>query len=357
MSLTTTAHSARNIIKYGGVGLVLLLISWSILTSAIALYIKLHPPKYPPNCKYGVLPQIVFPEKKFDKKSFTFEFATDTPPKFNDQIKVFAVQSPIVTLVALDEAKKIAKEMKFLDEPTETSPASGIYVFQNNSFNTTLTMNILDGSFKYSYPYLNDQLLLNPVKVPTKEDAIAEAKSFLSGAKELADDLANGIQQVTYWKIDYDGLKSVPSQSQANAVRVDFYRQNTPDEMKIMTADVKSASVSVLISGSDVESKKVIEVNYKYSPIDRDLYATYPLLTSQQAIDALKQGNYWPATDVSANSVIIRKMYLAYFEPVTLTNYLEPVYVFEGGDSSGFIAYVPAVPEVKISNDGKCSVK
>ena len=38
---------------------------------------------------------------------------------------------------------------------------------------------------------------------------------------------------------------------------------------------------------------------------------------------------------------MIRKVSLAYFEPVTPAQFLQPVYVFEG--DRGFAAYVPAI--------------
>ena len=37
----------------------------------------------------------------------------------------------------------------------------------------------------------------------------------------------------------------------------------------------------------------------------------------------------------------IRRVYLAYFDPDIVTEYYQPIYVFEG--DNGFIAYLPAV--------------
>jgi hypothetical protein len=110
-----------------------------------------------------------------------------------------------------------------------------------------------------------------------------------------------------------------------------------------MSADVNSAPVSVLVSGSSVDQKKIVEVNYTYANVDTELYSTYPIKTTEQAWNDLKSGNYWPASDVSGNDVAIKNIYLAYFEPVSLTNYLEPIYVFEGDQN--FVAYVPAVTD------------
>jgi len=242
--------------------------------------------------------------------------------------------------LALDEAKKIAKELRFNGEPVEKS--YGIYEFKDDSFNLTLTMNVIDGSFIVRYPYLNDQMLLNTEKVPDKTEAITAAKAYLDNANKLTPDLADGQQKVTFWKIEYDGLKSVPSQSEANVARVDFFRKNLAD-LKFVTANLNEAPVSILVSGSTVDNKKVVEVNYKYMPIDEQSFSTYPIKTNNEAMADLKSGNYWPASDSGGDDVTIRKMYLAYFEPVSLTNFLEPVYVFEGDNN--FVAYVQAITD------------
>ena len=118
--------------------------------------------------------------------------------------------------------------------------------------------------------------------------------------------------------------------------------------MKLVSANFGQASVSVLVSGSRTEAKRIIEVNFKDVNIDRESYSTYPIKTSEEAINSLKTGNYWTAKDVSNKNVVIRKMYLAYFEPTTLTNYLQPIFVFEG--DNGFVAYVPAINSSYISN-------
>jgi hypothetical protein len=101
--------------------------------------------------------------------------------------------------------------------------------------------------------------------------------------------------------------------------------------------------VSVLVSGSQLEGKRIVEVNYKYANIDREMYSTYPIKTTEEAWNELKAGNYWPASDVNGIDVAINNVYLAYFEPVSLTNYLQPIYVFEGNQD--FVAYVPAITD------------
>lgn len=340
-TLTHTAYVSRTIIKYGGTGVVVFTLFYIGITWAVKAWIAAHPPYTPPNVRYGVLSKIKFPEKKFEKKNFTLELPNDTVPTFKDQSRVYFIARPDTEFLALEQDKKTAKGLGFINEPTQL--AYGIYEFNNNDLNLKLTMNVLDGSFRLKYPYENDQLLLNPKKVPTKEQAVIDAKAYLQRVEKFPQDLIDGTNKVSYWKIEYNGLKAVTSQSEANVARVDFFRKNLEGDFKIVNADVNNATASVIVSGSDVQGKQVIEVNYHYSPIDRESFGTYPIKTAEAAIADLKAGNYWPALDTVGKDNIIRKMYLAYFEPVDLTNYMQPVFVFEGDNN--FVAYVSAVTD------------
>lgn len=342
MSLTYTAFVWRKIIKYGGVGILGFTFAYIFIGMAIAAYLRAHPPYVPPDVKFGLLPKTVFPEKKFEKKNFTAELPNDKFPVYKDQAKVFVITRPDNTFLALDQDTITAKDFGFVSKPTEVK--YGVYEFKNDSLNQTLTMNVLDGSFMLRYPYENDQLLLNPEKMPTRDEAITIAKGYLAGANKFPLDIAEGGERkVSYWKIGFEGLKSVSSLSEANIIKVDFFRKSITDDLKILSSDINGASVSVLVTGSQMEGKKIVEVSYKYANIDRELFSTYPIKTPEQAWNDLKIGNYWPASDVETNNVTIRKMYLAYFEPVSLTNYLQPIYVFEGDGK--FAAYVPAVTD------------
>jgi hypothetical protein len=340
MSLTYTAYMARRLIKYGGISIVGFTLIWFVTSAGISAYKAAHPVYVAPEVKYGVLPKVVFSNKTFVKKNFTEQMANDTLPSFADQAKVYVITRSDSTFLALEEDTKTALALGFKQDPTDKG--NGVYEFKNTTLNQTLTMNVLENSFQMEYPYQSDQTLLNPTAMPTKEEAINTAKNYLSSAGKLTDDLKNGETKVSYWKISYDGLAAVSSLSEANAIKVDLFRQNL-DNLKILSSDVNSASVSVLVTGSQVEGKKIVEVTYKYAQIDRELYSTYPIKTATEAWNDLKMGNYWPASDVSGGDMAIKNMYLAYFEPVSLTNYMQPVYVFEGNNN--FVAYVPAVTD------------
>lgn len=341
MSLTYTAHVSRKIIKYGSIGLIAVALFWTLGKGAFKIYRTIYPPYTPPTVKYGNLAKIIFPSKEKVNKSFSFEFPNDEIPEFKDQSRVYIIYRPNNSFLALEKDKETAKKFGFDKEPTEIR--SGIYEFKNE-LNRSLRINVLDGSFKMSYPYLEDQMLNDPTRMPNKSEAIKNASQALNNGDKLTEDLENGIKEVTFLKIENNGLKTVGSQAEANVARIYFYREEL-DDVKIISKDVGQASVSVLVSGSEVLEKKILEINYKDLSIDRESFSTYPIKTVDEAIDDLKSGNYWPASDIVNDKVIIRRVYLAYFEPVTLTNYLQPIFVFEGDNN--FTAYIPAISSEK----------
>lgn len=345
-SLTNVAFYSRNIIKYGSIGLISFIILQAGGSAAITAYKKAHPPYVAPTVKYGKLPKIVFPEKTYSTKNFSFEFANDAAPTFGDRSNVYVIYRPVSTLLALEEDTKTANKLGFSSQPTETK--TGVYQWSNTITNQTLTISTLNGNFTMAYPYLTDQLLQSSPAFSDKQQAIEEAKNYLSNVDKLDSDLANGEQKASYWKINYNGLTSVSALSEANIIRVDFFREKLGDSLPVVTADPDKASVSVLVSSSTVDTKKIVEVDYNYVSIDRQSFSTYPIKTAAIAMADLKSGNYWPAKDITSSDVIIRKMYLAYFEPTSSTNYLEPIYVFEGDNN--FVAYEPAVTDAMVSS-------
>lgn len=346
MSLTRTAYYSRKLIKYGGGGVLALGFGLMLISSAYKAYRVIHPVYVPPTTRYGRLPKIVFPEKTFTKKTFTLQLANEVFPKFKDQAKVYVIYQPIKDFLALEYYSKVASDLGFKTSGRETS--LGVYEFRDNN-NRVLTINVLDGSFRLSYPYQNDQVLLKPEKVPNSQEAVSVAKSFLQSGNRLGKDLEEGEQKVSFWRIENGGLKSVPAQSEANAVRVDFYRTDLEKDIKIVQSEVNRAAVSVLVSGATVSGKQIIEVDYKYANIDRESFETYPIKKVEVAWEELQAGKYWPAFDIVKDSVIIREVSLGYFEPVVAVNFLEPVYVFKG--EGGFTAYVPAITDQWLLNN------
>ena len=339
-SLTSTAYAARNLIKYGGSGLVALALLWSIGITVAKSYKVAHPKYIPPTVRYGALPKIVFPDKEYSKKNFSFEFTNDEIPTFSDQARVYIIYRSTTKILALEEAKKVAEQFGFRSEPIEIN--EGIYQFRNTEQSTALTMNVLEGNFRLQYPYTEDKTIIDSVGIQSKDGAIDTAINFLESGNKYSDDLKDGEKRTSFWKVDGGTLKSVTAQSEANVVKVDFYRKKLEDKWEITSPQANESSVTLLIAKS-----RVVEANFKYANIDRESYSTYPIKTVSEAMEDLRNGNYWPSADVSSDGAVIREVKLAYFEPVTLTQYVQPIYIFKGDNN--FIAFVAAVADKYIA--------
>ena len=80
-----------------------------------------------------------------------------------------------------------------------------------------------------------------------------------------------------------------------------------------------------------------------YFPVDKAKFATYPLKSSSQAFEELKNSQAYIAS-IGQNLgglVSIRKVYLAYYDAGFPVDFYQPIIVFEG--DKNFMAYVPAV--------------
>lgn len=339
MSLTYTAYASRQLIKYGGSGLIAFVLLWTIGSISINAYRLAHPKYIAPTVRYGKLPKIVFPENNFEKKTFTFEFTNDKVPTFSDQAKVYIIYRSTTKIIALEQGKEVARQFGFEDEPIEIN--EGVYEFKDKKTNKTLVMNVLGGDFKFKYPYLEDTSILEAKNVPDKAKAIEMAGTFLESGQKYTDDLKNGEQKISYWKISNGTLKSVLAQSEASLVRVDFYRKKLDDKFEITSSQLGEAPVSVLVSGSEIKDKEIVEANFKYANIDRESFSTYPIKTIEQATTALNSGNYWSPSDIPEKNVVIRDVGLIYYEPVVLTQYVQPLFIFKGDNN--FVAFVSAI--------------
>ena len=140
--------------------------------------------------------------------------------------------------------------------------------------------------------------------------------------------------------------------SEAEFVRVDFYRK--PHELidakkKVIasydfyTSDPNRGLISVLLSGSEEERKRVIEIGYRYIEIDYTSKSEYPLKTAELALEELKNGQGVVMGFAGSGAGVIRRVNLGYFDSGASQRYAMPMFVFTGDD--GLMAYVSAVAE------------
>lgn len=341
-SLTQIAVTARRVIRYTIYLIIFIIVGKFLFDAGVMVYKKVFPAPPPtPTVKYGKLTKIPFPENNVTAK-LTYSLETPEgglPTNIPTQAKVYFMPKISPTLLSLDTAKATANLLGFASAPQQISDT--IYLFSNPSVPTALQMNIVTGTFSISYNLAADKSPLNN-KPPIGEVAASMFRSILSSANILPADLT-GQTTSTYLKLSNGQLTTALSLSESDVVKVNLFRKSY-DNLPSVTGIPDQANVWAMISGSGSRDQEIIAAEYHYYPVDETQYSTYPIKTPAQAFSELQAGQAFIAAlglNKDGDSLKIRRVYLAYFDPGNVTEFYQPIYVFEG--DNGFSAYVPAV--------------
>ena len=341
-TLTETAYFVKRFIA-GFVFFILLIIFGKISLNYYKAYkIKHTPPTPPPyTVAFGKLPKIRLPSDKRRISKYTIGTLDGKIPSFSPIGTIYFIPPrPGFTFFTKERAYAFAKKFGFTGEPKVIS--SEEYQWTDPDLpGRTFTLNIFTNNFLLEYNFATDSAILEK-KPPKKEEAESFAKGFLLGRNIIPEDLEKGEIRSEY--LFFDGRSFQPRQipSEANLIRVDFFRQDI-NKIPVVTEKYKKGLVSFLISGAKEKKKKVVRLEYTFWPVDLENSATYPLKSGEEAFEELKAGGGVVVSGEEQNEAIIRNVYLAYLETKEYQNFLQPVFVFEGDRE--FVAYVPAVKE------------
>ncbi len=339
-SLTSVAITTRKVVRFSIYFIIFLIVGRIVLGLLIGVVQKLFPAPPPiPTVVFGKLPKLPFPEKKdLPTLSYTIETPEGALPTFANQAKVYFMPQFRPDLLALDSAKQKASALGFPNTANQLS--SSLYQFNGSNNLSTLEMNIINQTFSLGYNLNSDPTPLN-FKPPTPDIAGSVAKSFLTRANLLSDDLSGSVTQ-EYLKVQNKQLVSAISLSEANFIKINLFRKDY-DKLPAVTSNPSQANVWFIISGAQDQDKQIVGAQYYYYPVDETQFATYPIKLSTDAFKDLQNGKGYIANLGQNNSgkIIIRRVYLAYYDAGLATSFYQPVVVFEG--DNGFVAYVVAV--------------
>lgn len=342
-TLTETAYYTRRTINWmilAVIAYIILRLSWSIF---VAVWLSLFPPKPPPpNFRFGRLPAVTFPEAS-PSAQFTYRLETieGIVPGASQSATVYFMPKPAANLLALTKTQEFAKRLGLNPKPIEETKS--LYRFEDDTTQLRrLRYDIVSNNFILRYGFEQDTGLFSERATPGVDSAVAEAKSMLQTFTLYGNDLVKGMSNVSFLKLVGDTLVKTTSLSQADAVRVDFFRQNVLG-IRLFTPYPDEGQVVFIFSGSKNNKKKVLQFAYTLWPIDYETSGTYAIKPSASAWEELKLGRGYIARypTNAATTVVIRQVYLGYYDSFDPQMYLQPVFVFEG--DFGFLAYVPAV--------------
>lgn len=342
-TLTETAYRTRKSFKYVFFAVISLLLIKFIISQAGSLWQTTHPPAPPqPTHSFGKLPPINFPAVRNLQGPITYtqEFIGEVLPESSPSAKVFFTPQSRPSFLSPDRAKEFARILDFKAEPAALSATQ----YQWTDFDSpsrTLQKDIVNGNFLLSYDYNKDRSVFTERNLPSGKTAISEARALLEKYGVMSSDLSEDNAIVSFWQYSGTDLTPAISISEADAVRVDFFR--SPIEgLPMVTATFKEAPVYFIFSGSSGK-KRVLALYYIFRPTEREIFSTYSLKTTIDAWADLTAGKGYIANwgGIAGPNVAIRKVSLAYYDSQVYEPYLQPVFVFEGDE--GFRAYVTAV--------------
>lgn len=342
-TLTQVAITARKIIRYSIFFIIFLIVGRVVLSLGIGIFNKVFPAPPPaPTVIFGVLNKIPFPtNENLPKLEFTLQTPTGDLPKLVTQSKVYLMPKSEANLSSLENAKKKAYALGFTTDPVATSQT--IYKFTNPTVPSTLQINIVSGVLSVSYDFTKDPSPLS-TRAPNPEVAVSNVQGFLSSAGLLPEDINEGRVTHDFLKVQNQQLVPAISLSESSLIRINLFRSDY-DKIPSLTPHTTQGNIWFLASGSTTRGQQVVAGEYRYFPIDQTQVSTYPLKTAKEAYDNLVNGKGYIA-DLGLNTngkIIIRKIYLANYDPDTQTDFFQPIVVFEG--DNGFVAYVPAVTD------------
>lgn len=360
-TLTETAYKARQIIKFGGVGFVVVLVLWFTGGALIAWYKATYPAAPPPpTMDFGKLAKIEFPKERA-RPSLELELPTGKIPSFPDRMMVFFAPTKRSGFLDPQRAIETASALGFIFKPEQPSETRYVWSKQDD-FKSTLDMDIISGHFKLVRAWQNKPGILTVNNFISDKQIGQEANSYLARANLFPEDVTDN-QKVAYVKSDGGKLISALSLSDAEFAQIDFFRndlkeyekkEDGSDDLQKIKArygfyrpDADKGLIRMILSGSNNINEKVVNLEYAYTKIEYGTKGTYPIKTGTQAWEELKNsGGY--VTDKSPKTGItkIRRILLGYYDTEANHKYAMPIYVFLGDQN--FVAYVSAVTDTVV---------
>jgi hypothetical protein len=346
MNLTEISIAFRKLLIIGAISFIVFIMLRFLVGLAIT-YVKSkqYTPPPLPNVRFNVLPRPQFTGMNSTSGyKFALQNIEGKPPETTDSGKVYSMPKKLPTLLSADRAKSFASRIGFTKEPDQVQSIYYHYTDPTNPLRT-LQLDIVNMNFTLTYDYeKNPALVFNPNRSISKDQVIDAVKSYISMNGLMDGTIADGKivgTLLTYQKESKDFTKAI-SISAADAVRIDFFRTDL-DNMKMLPPGFDTSFNYALFSPTGDQLTNMLQLSYTYWPIAFDDFATYPFKSSIQAWQDLVDGYGFIVRlgNNTPDNIIIRNIYIAYYDTPQPQPYLQPIFVFEGDND--FVAYVQAI--------------
>jgi hypothetical protein len=338
-SLSIVRMDFFKIAKWGAI-IVGVLIAFIVIVKILLVLKNIFFPSPPPapTVTFSKLPSVYFPEGI--NKKFTYEVDTISGelPSLSPSMKVYKMEQLGPDILAVQKASEKMTKLGFNPKPEQISDF--VYKWKKSSVPASdLILNIKLSEFNLTSSFLESEDSLKTQNFSNKDEAITSATSFLKTLEFYPEEIDEKKTQVEFSKLNSGQLSQVTRAVDSNIATVYFFQKNK-DEIPIVYPQGKRSSMKLVIGAGDLMGK-VLDAKFSYQKV-LDESSTYPIKTTQEAYDELKNGNaYIVSHNGSGDKVLIKNVYPAFYSEGKIQKYLTPVIVFEGNND--FLAYVPAV--------------
>ncbi|PIV09160.1 hypothetical protein COS31_01145 [Candidatus Roizmanbacteria bacterium CG02_land_8_20_14_3_00_36_15] len=351
MTLTELSYYSRRALPIGIIFLLILLILF-YLFKLFFIYLNLntHRQVYT-NPVFGKIssPQLKQPLKT-GQLSYILDTVEGTPISASEAAKVYFLPSPTTKFGYREKIYLIAKNLGF-----DTTSAKYTLIGKEASFSDQkqqLTVDITNFNFSYQYQFTGEEEFFLNNYLPASSAIENRSIDFLKNLDRYPTELAQGKTNLIYLKFDQQtkSLAVVENPNQANMIEVDFYRPDIDSLPTVSPSYFNSQNYLVIIFFG--EEYKVLKAQISFFEKSEGEYGVYPLKSGELSWQDLKAGKGIIISPAEAKgNVVIKRMFLGYFDPSIYQEYLQPVYVFLGDNN--FVGYVPAVADEYLVSNGK----
>lgn len=341
-SLTETAYFARKGINIGLVLLVVGIVARILFGIAYTYWQEAFPPPPPTaTVAFGKLP---YPSAQGalatpSAMTYTIETIDSGLPELPPNLKVFFIVRPTASFGSYDRMLQRASSLGFGTSPQLIRTNVWRFVDRENPLRV-LDIDELSLQFRISYNYVADPTLFTQKTFTTPEPVIGAARGVFGNL--ISQNFSQNEPILTYYIYQNGILTPTTTLSGADAVGVSFVR-NDIEETPVVSPNQAEGVVSTIISGSTDPDRRSLEVRFFEAEVNTQNWATYPIITSDQAYQMLTEGKgiFSASPTPMPTSFVVREAFVAYLMPYPTQSYLQPVMVFT--DQRGLMAYVPLV--------------
>jgi len=281
-----------------------------------------------------------------------YDFGLDTIngklPMATASAKVYFIPEPKSTLAYLTKVDGLAVSFGFDTTITKPVTLDEEWVKYEDS-DQLLEVNIRSYHFRYKLKFGAEfETIINATPeakfIGFESSLIEEARQALSSRESYPPHLAAGTATPVYVRYDTTEKQFVPVKPENGAQGLRVYFGRVEDDLEIATPERLVTQNYVTIAPLNHYSQ-VIEAQYlSYTKLETDP-GTYPLISSEEAFVKLKQGlaKTIYIDENAPKKILIKELYLAYYDPETYQSYFQPIYVFLGNHN--FLGYLPALKD------------